>query len=185
MDLLEQLADATGVAEVEVEIVHHEQEDAPRSVGDRARRRQDDALLRSRRRRRRDVEHASAMHEREGDDLLLHAVLEDFEVVLLEIGDEHALVVAGDDVGGDEVDPRRECRLFRRGRGGRGRRRGRRRRWRLLRAEADDRARDHETPRGGTHTPADGTSPTTGVPSRHGVPEPGGKPQLASMPTVH
>ena len=37
-------------------------------------------------------------------DVLLDAVFEDFEVVLLQVRDELPLVVADDDVGGDEVD---------------------------------------------------------------------------------
>ena len=45
-DLLEQLADAAGIAEVQMEIVDEDQEDAARRVGRRTRRRQDDALLR-------------------------------------------------------------------------------------------------------------------------------------------
>ena len=44
-DLLEQLADAPGVAEVEVQVVDEDQEDAARRVGGRPRRRQDDAFL--------------------------------------------------------------------------------------------------------------------------------------------
>ena len=36
--------------------------------------------------------------------LLRHAVLEDLELVLLQVGDELPLVVAGDHVGRDEID---------------------------------------------------------------------------------
>ena len=64
-DLLEELADAAGVAEVQVQVVDEEEEDAAGGVVGRPRRRQDDALLRRRRRRRRDVEDAAAVHEHE------------------------------------------------------------------------------------------------------------------------
>ena len=104
MHLLEQLADAPGVAEVEMQIVDEEQQDAAGGVVHRPRRRQDDALLRRRRRRRGDVEDAAAVHQRERHDLLLDAVLEDLEVVLLQIGDELPGVVARDDVGRHEID---------------------------------------------------------------------------------
>ena len=59
-----------------------------------------------RRRRRRDVVDAAAVGQRERDDLLLHAVFEDLEIVFLQVGDELAAVVADDDVGGDEIDAR-------------------------------------------------------------------------------
>ena len=95
---------AAGVAEVEVQIVDDEQQDAAGGVGGRPRRRQDDALLRRRRRRRRDVEDAAAVDQRERDERLRHAVLEDLELVLLEVGDEQPLVVAGDHVGRHQVD---------------------------------------------------------------------------------
>ena len=108
LDLLEQLADAAGVAEVEMQIVDEEQHDAPGRVVRRTRRRQDDAFLRRRRRRRRDVEDASAVDQREGHEFLLHAVFEDLELFLLEVGDEQAAVIPGDDVHGDDVDARRE-----------------------------------------------------------------------------
>ena len=42
-------------------------------------------------------------HER-----LRHAVLEDLEVAVLQVGDELSFVVANDDIGGHEIDPRRE-----------------------------------------------------------------------------
>ena len=54
-DLLEQLADAAGVAEVQVQVVDEDQEDAAGGVVGRPRRRQEDAFLHRRRRRRRDA----------------------------------------------------------------------------------------------------------------------------------
>ena len=87
-DLLEQIADAAGVAEVEVQVVDEDQEDAAGGVVGRPRRRQDDAFLRRRRRRRGDVVDAAAVRQRERDDVLLDAVFVDFELVFLQVGDE-------------------------------------------------------------------------------------------------
>ena len=101
-DLLEQLADAAGVAEVEVQVVDEDQEDAAGGRWSGARR-QDDAFLQAAAaapRRCRRGRRGSARTRR----LLLDAVLEDLEVVLLQVGDELAAVVADDDVGGDQVD---------------------------------------------------------------------------------
>ena len=51
-----------------------------------------------------DVVDAAAVRQHERHDVLLDAVLVDFEIVFLQVGDELALVVADDDVGRDEVD---------------------------------------------------------------------------------
>ena len=110
-DLLEQIADATGVAEVQVQVVDEDQEDAAGGVVGRPRRRQEDAFLHGRRRRRGDVVAAPAVGQRERDELLLNAVLEDLEVFFLQVGDELAVVVADDDVRRDEFDARGEIGL--------------------------------------------------------------------------
>ncbi len=94
-DPLEQIANAAGVAEVEVQVVDDDQEDAAGRVVARPRRRQDDAFLRRRRRRGLQVVDASAVHERQRRNVLLDAVLEDFEIVLREVGDELILRCSG------------------------------------------------------------------------------------------
>ena len=121
-DLLEQLANASRVVELQMQIVDEEQEDAPGDVVARPRRRQDDPLGRRRRRRREHVGDAAAGDDRHRRDVLLHAVFEDLELFLLQIGDEVALVVANDDVVRDEIDRDLEGRFLLR-----------RRRWRAER----------------------------------------------------
>ena len=103
-DFLEEIADAAGVAEVEVQVVDENQEDAARRVRRRARRRQQNAFGHRRRRRRRDVVAAAAVGQRERDELLGDAVLQHLEIVFLQVGDELAAVVADDHVGGDQFD---------------------------------------------------------------------------------
>ena len=103
-DLLEQLTDAPGVPEIHVQVVDEDQEDAPRRVVGRARRRQQDPFLHRRRVRGHVVDHAAAVREHEGDQLLLDAVLEDLEVLLAQVGDELPLGVADDHRVGDQVD---------------------------------------------------------------------------------
>jgi len=110
-DFLEQLLQARGVGEVEVEVVHEEQQDATGSIVGRPRRWQDDAFLRRRRRRQQLVEDAASVHQGEGGNLLLDAVLEHLEFVFLQVGHELAAVVAGDDISRHEVDGDTECRL--------------------------------------------------------------------------
>ena len=46
----------------------------------------------------------AAVHEDERDDVLFDAVFEDRELVLRQVGHELPLLVADDDVGGDDVD---------------------------------------------------------------------------------
>jgi len=59
------------------------------------------------------------VHEHQRRNLLRHAVFENLEVVLRQIGDELTLRVAGDDVVGHQVDRHAERRLLARRRGGR------------------------------------------------------------------
>ena len=87
-----------------MQVVDEDDEDPPGGVVGRARRRQDDARLRLRRRRQRLVVDAAAVGQHERHDFLLDAVFVDLELVLLQIGDELAAVVADDDVGRDDVD---------------------------------------------------------------------------------
>ena len=110
---LEQIADAAGVAEVQVQVVDDDQEDAAGRVIPWARRRQDDPFLSRGRRRRLQIVNASAMDECEGGDVLLDTVFEDLEVVLGEIGHELVTTVADDRVHRDEVHARAEVRLAR------------------------------------------------------------------------
>ena len=99
------LSGARRAAEVEMEIVDEDEEDAPRGVVRRAIGRQDDALLHRRRRRRLHVVNASAMGQDERDDFLLDAVLVDLELSGLQVCDELiAALVADDHVGGHEID---------------------------------------------------------------------------------
>jgi hypothetical protein len=129
-DLLEQFANASRVAEIEVQIVDEDQEDAAGRIVGWAARRKDDPFLGRRRRRRRDVVDAAAVGQRKRDQLLLDAVLEHFELVLLQVRDELPAGVADDHVGRNEFDPGAKhllgigfARRFR-GRVGLGRRRG-------------------------------------------------------------
>ena len=112
LDLLEQVADARRVLEVEVQVVDEQDEDAPGGVVGRPGRRQDDALGRRGRRRQREVRHAAAVHEHQRRELLRHAVLEDLEVVFREVGHELAPRVPGDHVVGHQVDRHPERRLL-------------------------------------------------------------------------
>ena len=136
-NLLEQLADASSVAEVQVQVVDEDQKNASRRVARGPRRRQDDSLLHGRRRRGREVGRPSTVDEREGDDVLFYTVLEDGELFFLQIGNELSLRVADDHVGSDDVHAAAEdvplrilracsgsCRRSRARRRGRGRRRG-------------------------------------------------------------
>ena len=89
-----------------MQVVDEDQEDPAGGVVGRPRRRQDDAFLRRRRRRLRDVVDAPAVRQRERHELLLHAVFEDLELVLLQVRDELSAAVADDHVGGDQLDAR-------------------------------------------------------------------------------
>jgi hypothetical protein len=111
-DALEEVADASGVVELEMKVVNEEEKDATRHVVARARRRQDDPLGRRRRRRREHVVDAAAHDHGHRHDVLLDAVFEDFEIVLLQVGHEVALVVAHDHVVGDEIDLNAERRFL-------------------------------------------------------------------------
>ena len=77
--LLDQLARPRRLAELQVEVVDEDQEDAAGRVVGRPALRQDDAFLHRRRRRRQQVEHAAAVRQHERHDLLLDAVLVDLE----------------------------------------------------------------------------------------------------------
>ena len=119
-DALEQIADAAGVAEIQVQVVDDDQEDAAGRVVPGPRGGQDDAFLRGWRGRRLQVEHAPAVHQGHRRHGLLDAVFVDLEVVLREIGDEDVLGVAHDYVGRDEINrnPEVGIGLALRGRGG-------------------------------------------------------------------
>ena len=112
LDLLEQVADARRVLEVEVEVVDEQDEDAPGRVVARPDRREDDAFRRGGGRRQREVRHPAAVHEDERRDLLRHAVFVEIEVVFGEVGDELAPGIPGDDVVGHQVDRHPERRLL-------------------------------------------------------------------------
>src|SRR5688572_5519510 len=47
---------------------------------------------------------APAVHQRQRRNVLLHAILVNFEILLRQVGDELVLIVPGDDVGGDVID---------------------------------------------------------------------------------
>ncbi len=85
LNLLEQLAHASRVLELHVQVVDEEQEDAAGGVDDAPDRRQDDAFGRRRRRRFEHVRDAAAMAHRHRRDLLLDAVFVDLELVLLQV----------------------------------------------------------------------------------------------------
>ena len=87
-----------------MQIVDEEQEDAAGRVVHAADGRQNDAFGRRRRRRFEHVGDAAAVAHRHRRDVLLDAVLVDFEVVLLQVGDESALLVLDDHVHRDGVD---------------------------------------------------------------------------------
>ncbi len=82
---------------------------------------QDDAFLRWRGRRGLQVESAAAVHQQHRRDLLFHAVFEDVELFLGQVGHELAVAVAHDDVGRHQVDERPERRTLGRRIGRRGR----------------------------------------------------------------
>ena len=103
-NLLEQLADTSRVAELQVLVVHEEQEDAARHVGGRPLLRQDDPLGRGRNRRRHRVVHAAAGDDGERSEVLQHAVFVDPEFLGLQIRNEIALLVANHHVVGDQID---------------------------------------------------------------------------------
>ena len=62
---------------------------------------------------REQVVHAAAVDQRERRDVLLHAILEDLEIVLAQVGDELVGVVPDDDVHVDQIDADREIGPFR------------------------------------------------------------------------
>jgi hypothetical protein len=103
-DLLEQIADAPGVAEIEVQVVDDDQEDAAGRIVARARDRKDQPFLLHRRWRRCEIVDAAAVHQRQRGNVLLHAVFVNLEVVLREVGDKLVLAVTRDDIGRDVVD---------------------------------------------------------------------------------
>ena len=88
-----------------MQVVDDDQEDAAGRVIARPRRRQDDPFLRRRRRCRLEVVDAAAVHQRQRGNVLFDAVLEDFEIVFREVGDELILVVPDDGVHRHEIDP--------------------------------------------------------------------------------
>ena len=110
-DPLEEIANPPGIAEVEVQVVDDDEEDATGRVVPRPGRGQDDALLGRRRRRRQQVVHAAAVHQRERRDVLRHAIFQHLEVVLRQVGHELILAVADDRVHGDQIDVDPEGRL--------------------------------------------------------------------------
>ena len=74
--LLDQIAGPRRLAELQVEVVDEDQEDAAGGVVGRPALRQDDAFLHRCGRRRQRVEHAAAVRQHERHDLLLDAVLQ-------------------------------------------------------------------------------------------------------------
>ena len=106
-DALQEISDAGRVAEIQVQIVDEDEEDAAGLAGGGPRRRHRQTLDRLPRRGG-DVVGAAAVRQGKRHERLRHAVLEDLEVPFLEVGDELSLVVANDHVGGHEIDPRRE-----------------------------------------------------------------------------
>ncbi len=101
-DRFQQLAYARRVGGVEVKIVDEDEEDAPRDVARRTDWRQDDALGRLCRRGCADVDPAAAMDERERDDRLRDAVLEDAELTGLQVRHEQTLRIPHDHVRRDQ-----------------------------------------------------------------------------------
>ena len=141
-----------------MQVVDEQQEHAAGGVVGRAIARQDDAFLHRSGRRALHVVDAPAMGQHQRRDLLLDAVFVHLELVCLDVGNELiGLLIADDDVGGDEIDADPEGGLGRRlwltgGRCGRGRLRvhdDRRRRTR--RQEQAEQARGHERS-SGAHT---------------------------------
>ena len=146
-DALEQVADAAGVAEVEMQIVDDDEEDAAGGVVARPRRGQDDAFLRRRWRGRLQVEHPPAMDQRHRRHLLLDAVLVDLDFVLAEVGHELIAGIAHDDVGRDQIDGDAEVGRRRLRAGGRWRRRRRRGRRLGLTGGGHGRGSEHDAER--------------------------------------
>ena len=103
-DLLDELPHAAGSLELQVQIVEEHQEDAARRVVHAAHRRKDDAFRRRERRRFEHVGDAPAADDGQRREFLLHAVLEDLEIVLRQIGDEPAVLVLDDHVHRDGID---------------------------------------------------------------------------------
>ena len=101
---LEQVANARRGLKLQVHVVHEEKEYAARCGIEPADGRQNDSFGRRERRCFEHVGDAAAMAHRHRRDLLLHAVLVDFEVVFLQVGDEAPLLVPRDDVHRDGVD---------------------------------------------------------------------------------
>ena len=110
-DFLEQVADAAGIAEVEMQVIDDDQEDAAGGVVLGARGWQDNALLSRRRRWGRQVMHAAAVHQREAGKLLLDAVLVNFKIALGQVGHELVLAVAHDCIRRDVVNGHAKLRL--------------------------------------------------------------------------
>ncbi len=106
-DALQEISDPGRVAEIQVQIVDEDEEDAAGLAGGGPRRRHRQTLDRLPRRGG-DVVGAAAVRQGKRHERLRHAVLDDLEVPVLEVGDELSLVVANDDVGGHEIDARRE-----------------------------------------------------------------------------
>jgi len=113
-DLLDDAAHVGRELGLEVQVVHEDDEHAPRlgRVRRAAGGRKDDAFGGLRRRRREQVERSPAVDHHERLDALLHAILQDREVVLREVGHEAAILVARDGVGRDQRDVRPERGLL-------------------------------------------------------------------------
>ena len=104
LELLKQLPDASGVAEVEVQVVDEEQEDAARGVVGRPHRRQDDPFLRRRGRRQELIEYPTAVNQDQRGDFLSDAVFQDLEVVLVHVRHELTILVTHDDIRRHQID---------------------------------------------------------------------------------
>ena len=104
LELLKQLSDASGIAEVEVQVVDEEQEDAASGVVGRPHRRQDDPLLRRRRRRQELIEYPTAVNQDQRGDFLSDAVFHDLEVVLVHGRHELTILVTHDDIRRHQID---------------------------------------------------------------------------------
>ena len=108
---LQQLTRLRRAAEVQMLVVDEQQEDA-------ARRRRSSACCAGRktpscsgdRRRRLLVVGPAAMAQHEGDDVLLHTVFVELEVLRFEIGNELSLRIANNDVERDQVGVQPERR---------------------------------------------------------------------------
>ena len=109
--LAEQRPQPRRVAEVEVEIVDDENDDAACGIVHRTRHRQDDAFANGRHGCGLRLINATAVHEGERRDLLFDTVLEDVEIILAEVGLKLTPSIPDDDVGTDEIDRRAERRI--------------------------------------------------------------------------